>query len=187
MIDLIGGLVEYRYLLLFLVVVAEGPVATLATGWLAAMGQLDFLLAYPVIVSGDLGGDLLYYALGRFGRGSFFIERFGNQLGLSLEKIHRLEHHFDRNGGRTLILGKLLHGIGGAFLVAAGAAKMPVGRFFYYNLIATLPKSLLLMLIGYYYGWALSRIESWLNVISVISLSLGLFLIWRFLSKRQPL
>ena len=47
-------------------------------------------------------------------------------------------------------------------VLAAGGAGMPFGRFLLYNLIGTVPKCLLFMVIGYTIGAAYASIDSWI-------------------------
>jgi len=80
--------------------------------------------------------------------------------------------HFDEKGGRTLLLGKMTHSAGAAVLVAAGLARMPALRFGWINLVATVPKSLLFVTIGYGFGSAYARIDNWISRASLVLLGL---------------
>jgi len=70
-------------------------------------------------------------------------------------------------------LGKLSHGIGTVFLVAAGLAKMPFPKFIFYNTLATLLKSLALITIGFYFGQAFMTINAYLERIALISVGVA--------------
>lgn len=166
-------LLHYRYLILFPIAIVEGPIITIIAGFLASLGYLNIFLAYGIIVIGDLTGDGLWYALGYFSRHRH-IGRWGKLFGLTDERIQRLEKHFEKHSGKTLSLGKISHGIGTVFLVAAGAAKMPFWKFIYYNFWGTLVKSLFLILIGYYFGHALTKINSYLEFVADIFIAAGL-------------
>ena len=52
------------YLLLFPLVVLEGPIATVAAGLLVATGIMSWPVAYAVAVTADLAGDTPYRRLG---------------------------------------------------------------------------------------------------------------------------
>lgn len=135
-------LTAHKYLFLFPVVVVEGPIITVIAGFLSSLGPLNIFIAYAVVVVGDIVGDIMYYALGYYGR-QRFINRWGRFLGITLERVERLEKHFEKHSGRTLIIGKLSHGVGAVVLVAAGIARVPFRKFVWYNFIPSLPKSLL--------------------------------------------
>ncbi|MBU2036698.1 DedA family protein [Patescibacteria group bacterium] len=172
--QLILWLSDYKYLALFPLAVAEGPIITVIAGFFASLGYLNFWLAYIIIIIGDLVGDAVHYSFGRFG-GRAFIDRWGKYLGVGPKQIGAIERQFDKRGDKLLFIGKMSQGIGGAFLVAAGLIKMPFSKFIFANLLATLIKSLLLLLLGFYFGHALSTINTYLERIALISLGAAIF------------
>jgi membrane-associated protein len=154
----------------------EGPVVTILAGAVCAMGLLKLPLAYAVVTSGDLVADSLYYALGRWGRKSV-INRWGRYVGLTMSRIERLDHHIGLHGIKMLLMGKLTHGIGATFLVAAGVARMSYPRFLLANAAATLPKSLILLLVGYYFGRFLGRANLAVRVVGIVAALVGVVII----------
>ena len=178
---------HYRYLILFPGAIVEGPIITIIAGFFASLGYFNIFLAYGTIVLGDLTGDGLWYGLGGYFSRHRHIGRWGKFFGLTDERIQHLKKHFEKHSGKTLALGKLSHGIGTVFLVAAGAAKMPFWKFIYYNLLGTLVKSVFLILIGYYFGHALTKINSYLEFTADIFILAGLSLALGFLlhSRRK--
>jgi membrane protein DedA with SNARE-associated domain len=156
----------YTYVFLFPAAVIEGPIVTVLAGFLSSLGYLSFWVAYGVILLGDLVGDSILYGLGYYGRKKL-VDRWGRLLRITNGRIETLEHHFEKHAGKTLTIGKLSHGIGAVVLLTAGMAKVPFSRFIWYNLIATLPKSLILLLIGFYFGSAYTKINTYLNYAAV--------------------
>ncbi len=181
--QIIQWLAVYKYFVLFPIVVIEGPIITIISGFLASVGKMNFFLAYAVIAIGDVAGDSIYYAMGYWGRKKF-IERWGHYIGITFARVEKLEKHFTQHGGKTLMLGKISHGIGGVFLAAAGVARMPFRKFLWYNFIATLPKSLALMLVGYYFGFAYERMNSYLSWIGFFIAAIAIFAIIFYLMPR---
>ncbi len=184
--DIIYWISHYGYWVLFPLVVVEGPISTVIAGALAAIGAFDFWAAYLVVTIADITGDTLYYAAGRLG-GESFVRRYGHFFGLDIKTIENLKNHFDRHAGKTLFIGKVSHGIGGVFLVAAGLADLPFNIFLGYDLIATLFKSLLLLSIGYYFSRDLYRVNAFLQVLALVLLALLVtFFVWyRFGQKKS--
>ncbi len=168
-------LLDFRYFILFPLVVIEGPIITILAGFFMSLGNLNFFITYPLVIAGDLGGDIIYYFLGRLRNGKFAV-RWGRHFGITEKRVEQLETHFRNNGGRTLLIGKLSHGIGAAFLVAAGIAKMPFWRFIWYNFLGTAPKSILLLAVGYYYGNAITKIKTVLDLLALVFVTAGLAL-----------
>jgi len=179
-------LLGYKYLALFPLAIAEGQIITVLAGFFVSLGQLNLWLAYIIIVIGDLVGDPLHYFVGRLG-GEKFITKWGHHFGVNEKQVLSLEKQFDKRGSQLLFIGKMSHGIGGAFLVAAGIIKMPFDKFIFSNMLATLLKSLILLLIGYYFGQALSTINSYLEKIALTTVGIGLFafLIYFFYFRKK--
>jgi len=179
-------ILSYKYFAIFPLAVIEGPIITVIIGFISSQGYLNFFLAYLIIIAGDLVGDALHYFVGRLG-GRRFIDRWGKYFGAGPEQIKTIEKQFDKRGDKLLFIGKMTHGIGGAFLIAAGLIKMPFNKFIFSNLLATLVKSLLLLLLGFYFGQALSTINSYLEKIGLITVGLAIFiaLVYFFYFKRN--
>lgn len=166
--QIISILIHYKYFLLFPIAVFEGPIIMVVAGSLAAAGFMNFWIAYLILAFGDLVGDAVYYAFGYYAKSSL-LKRFGRVLGFDYEQVKKLESHFENHGGKTLLTGKFFHGVGGVFLVAAGAAKMKFWRYIGFNAIGTTPKTLLLVTIGYYFGRAITQIKSALDYFAVFA------------------
>ncbi|HKC04372.1 MAG TPA: VTT domain-containing protein [Patescibacteria group bacterium] len=155
-------LYNYSYIILFPLVVIEGPIVTVIAGFLVSIGFMSFTPAYMTIVVGDLTGDLLYYSVGRWWFNSF-IHGFLKFLKIDLGKIQKLKTVIAKHKGKVLFFGKLSHAIGAPILVSAGLAEIPIKDFLWFNFLATLPKSLILLLVGYYFGSTLANFNKYFN------------------------
>jgi membrane protein DedA with SNARE-associated domain len=171
--QIIGWILTYRYLVLFPIVVVEGPIITIIAGFLASLDLLSIYITYVVIVFADLSGDFIYYSIGRWGRENF-IDKWGKYIGLNKQKIGKVEEHFEKHRKKTLIFGKLSHAVGMPILVAAGIAKVPIWEFLWLNFLATLPKSFIFLFIGYYFGEAYVKFDKYLDYITITTIILGL-------------
>jgi len=172
---------SHGLLLLAPLPVLEGPIVTVIAGYLASLGLLNTAGALVVVIVGDLVGDALLYLAGRKGM-KRIPQRWRHRLGLNSARVAALTDHFGARGGQTLVLGKLTHSAGAAILVAAGAARMPVGAFLWWNLVATLPKSAALLALGYGFGSAYEQIDTWIMRLSLLLLAvmvLGGLVWWR--------
>ena len=121
---------------------------------------------YGLVASGDLTGDLLYYAIGRFGR-TKLLGGFLNSLGMTGEHFLRLEDYVQQHGTKMLFLAKFTQA-GFLVLPASGAGRMPLAKFVWYNVLGTLPKSLVLLLLGYFFGYAYNRINGYFAKASLL-------------------
>jgi len=155
-------LFTYSYLILFPLVVVEGPVVSIIAGFLVSLGFMDFIPTYLTIVSGDLVGDFLYYSAGRWWLNKAY-KGVLNFFNINLKVVHKLETAIKKNKGPFLFFGKLSHAIGGLILFAAGSAAIPIDEFLWFNFLATLPKSLILILVGYYFGSTVSNFKRYVD------------------------
>jgi membrane protein DedA with SNARE-associated domain len=170
-IDYIIHLVAvYKYFLLFPVAVFEGPIISVIGGFLSSKMILIGWVAYLVLVFGDITGDIFYYSVGRYG-GRRLAERWGVFLRITPARLAYAEEHFKKEGGRTLLLGKT-NAWGAVILVAAGISKMNFLKFVLYNSLGTIIKTLLLFLIGYYFGQAYDLINHYLGLTAAITTTL---------------
>lgn len=177
-------LTAHKYLFLFPVAVVEGPIITVIAGFLSSLGIFNIFIAYAVVVVGDIVGDIFHYALGYYG-GQRFVKRWGRFLGITSERVEQLEKHFEKHTGKTLIIGKLAQVVGAVVLVAAGIARVPFRKFVWYNFIATLPKSLILLLIGYYSGESYVKISSYLDYTAIGTVVAAvIFIVIYFMMRR---
>lgn len=174
--QLVSWLATYKYFALFPLAVIEGPIITIIAGFFSSLGYINFFAAYGVIVVGDLIGDVGHYLIGRFG-GRKFIDRWGRYLGVGEQQVESLEKQFVKRGDKLLFIGKMSHGVGGAFLVAAGIIKMPLGKFLSSNFLATLIKSMALLLVGFYFGRAFTLINTYLERVAIISAGTAVLLL----------
>jgi len=184
--QIIHLLIQYRYFILFPIAIFEGPIISVIAGLLIALKYMDFYVAFPVLVAGDLVGDLLLYALGHWGKKKF-AAKWGRYIGINNARLAKIEKHFEKNAGKTLLLGKVFHGIGGVFLFAAGAVNVPFPKFMWFNFLGTVPKSLILISVGFYFGYALATIKSILELVGVfvVGTAAVAILAWLYFHKNE--
>lgn len=176
--QVVEWLLVYKYFVLFPIMVLEGPIITIISGFLSSLEILNIYLAFVIVVVADLVGDFIYYSLGRWGR-TGFVDKWGKYIGITKEKVEKLENHFKKHTKKTLVIGKISHAIGGPILFAAGVAHVKVSTFFWFNFIATLPKTSVLLLIGYYFGQAYLQLNDYLDYVAygIIAILVFYFLI----------
>ncbi len=143
-----GFLIAHGSALILPLSIIEGPVVSVVTGLLSADGYFAWYWALPLLICGDLLGDLLYYGAGRLGRG--MRRRVSPPLRLALAG----------NATRILLIGKWTHSLGCLVLIGSGVMRVPLARFVLVNLVATVPKSGLLFGVGYFIGDQLPLLES---------------------------
>jgi membrane protein DedA with SNARE-associated domain len=139
-------------------------------------------------MSGDLAGDFLYYSAGRWWLNRAY-KGIVNFFGIDMKLVHKLETSIKKSKGPFLFFGKLSHAIGGVILFAAGSAEIPVKEFLWFNFLATIPKSLILIAVGYYFGSTVSNFKKYLDftVLGLFALTIvliGLYFGVTYLSNK---
>ncbi len=160
---------NYGLWLLAPVAILEGPIVTVIAGYMAHLGVFNLLAAYVIVVLADLVGDSLLYWIGCGGVGWLSL-RWRARLGLTDTRLDLMVEHFRLQGGRTLIIAKLTHSLGIVALIAAGVSRMRFAQFLWYNLVATLPKSLFFLIMGYSLGYAYQQVSAYIFWLSLVPL-----------------
>ncbi|OGN28152.1 MAG: hypothetical protein A3A33_02245 [Candidatus Yanofskybacteria bacterium RIFCSPLOWO2_01_FULL_49_25] len=154
--------IAHGYFLMFLAMLIEGPIVTAAAAFASALGYFDPILVFILSILGDLVADVIYYAIGYWGRLAL-VERWGHRFGLSQERMERIERLLNKHAVKTLIALKLTPILPTPGLMIVGATRMPLSRYASISLLITLPKSLLFMIIGYYFGRSYDTIARYLH------------------------
>lgn len=181
--DILRFLSSYGYLVILPLSVIEGPIVTVLAGILSAGSHLDWRWVLALVILGDLIGDLIYYALGRWSRVP--AAALGRNYGLTETRTADLERRLNQNATRVLLIGKWTHAIGVFVLIAAGMARLPLFQFLLVNLIATLPKSLAFLLLGYFAGQYLTTISDALLYAPLLLLPVGAVTIVLFVKRAR--
>jgi membrane protein DedA with SNARE-associated domain len=181
-------IINYGYLIIIPIAIIEGPIITVISAFLVSQGYFNPFIMYFVLILGDIIGDVLYYVLGRFGKKSFLI-KWGHKFGVTNERILKIQDHFHVHSGKTLLFGKWFHSVGSVILISAGISGMSIWKFIFYNLIGSLPKTLVLFLIGYYLGHAYEKINSYIDIfvvitLSMVAISVGVYLYFKYKKRR---
>jgi membrane protein DedA with SNARE-associated domain len=159
---LLVWLLTYQYAVLVPAMIIEAPMATVLAGFLVSLGFFNGVIVYLIAVIVNAVSDSAYYAVGRWGRLEL-LNRWGKYVGLDAAKVRTFEADFAEHTTGILIAGKAAQGLGGIILLAAGAAHVPFRRFLWINFLCTIPKMLILLLLGFYFGQAYEQIDRYLR------------------------
>jgi membrane protein DedA with SNARE-associated domain len=141
----------HGYWLMLIAMIIEGPIVTSAAAFATVSGYFNLYYIFILSLLGDLIGDIVYYAMGYWGRMKL-VERFGHKFGLSKERLEKIDGLLNNHPIKTLTAIKLnpLTPLPGLMLV--GASKMPLKKYVVISLAVTMPKSILFIVMGYYFG-----------------------------------
>lgn len=182
--ELLSLLGQYKYWVIFPIAVIEGPIITIISGFLVNSGVLSGILAYSILVVADVLGDTVYYFTGRFWRSSTWVKRLMGFFGYDESTEAFLEEHFRKHKFKTFLIGKFTHGIGGMIEIASGIAGIGFWQYLSISFITTLPKSLILITIGYYAGVYYEKINGYFQNFAFITVGMVIIFIFFTVSKK---
>jgi len=147
---------NFTYLAIFLIIAVSGfgipfpeDIVLLISGYLASLEILDLWISIPVCFVSLVVADNIGFYLGRSGKQ--FVKRFR-----LTSKILGYKNLICRR--RTIFLTRFLSGIRVFFPIAAGAGGMHWKHFFQADTAAVAILSVVLNLVGYYFGKYISQI-----------------------------
>ncbi|GGI24044.1 DedA family protein [Pedobacter mendelii] len=159
--EIIRDYQTWTYLILFLIIFAEtgfvvtpflpGDSLLFAAGALIAGGNtgLNIWLMLLILIVAAIAGNTLNYKLGTvLGSGVF---KEDNKI-LKLKYYHQSHEFFEKHGGKAIMLSRFLPIFRTIAPFVAGIAKMPFGKFTYYNIIGGVAWIVALLLGGYLLG-----------------------------------
>jgi membrane-associated protein len=120
----------------FVGLIAPGETAIVLGGVVAAQGGVSLPAILAVAWVSAAAGDLASYTLGRrLGRG--FVERRGPRLGVTAERLARVDRFFARHGGKAILIGRFIGIVRAVAPFTAGASKLPLREFLPWSLAGT--------------------------------------------------
>ncbi len=142
-------LLHYPYALLIPLAIFEGPLLSVACGVGVALGYLNPLIVFAILIGGDILPDLVYWLCGRWGARIAWVRRVATHVTLLREHLPPLEELWRTKLYTTMLTVKLAWGISAPFIVSAGMAHVPLRRFVAASLGVAVPYLGLLMGLGY--------------------------------------
>lgn len=122
--------------------------ALLGTGVLIHRDLVEPVLAMVVVFVGVLGGDaILFFTARRLGPAAYQRKLF--QKILPPERRARLEHAFERHGGKLVFAGRHVAGLRAAVFAMAGINGMRPRRFLFWDALAACITVPLTVAVGY--------------------------------------
>lgn len=103
-------------------------------GALSAVGRLDFVLSYIIVVAGGMSSVLILYLLGnKFGR-DFFIRK--NYKYLTSDDIVKTEKRFGKYGAVLLLASRFVVGFRVILALVAGIGRYPIWKMITFSSIS---------------------------------------------------
>lgn len=190
LIDLVGRLGQWGYLVIFLGATLEsaaflgliipGESLVLVAGFFAAQGLLDLDLLILTVAIGAALGDSIGYEMGRrMGRPA--LVHYGSRFGLNDVRVDKADAFFARHGSKAVFLGRFVGFARALVPFLAGSSRMPYRNFLPYNALGAVLWAAAFTLLGYFLGAGWQTAERWIGRASAILggiLVFVLLLVW---------
>ncbi|MDA3922841.1 MAG: DedA family protein [Salinisphaera sp.] len=141
MLDISQIITDYGPWAIFLLILIEdfgipvpGETALISAALLASQGKLPIFWLLPAAWAGAVVGDNIGYAIGRFG-GRRVVVRYGEKVGITDNRLDRIETFFARHGAVIVIVARFFVGLRQLNGIVAGIGYMPAARFMLFNAI----------------------------------------------------
>ena len=168
-------------------------VPLMAGGYFIGIGTMHPVPVCVLAWLGIVGGDCMLYRLGRkYGLNITKVPIVGRHV--TQERILRAERLFDRWGVWVVAIGRLVAGIRGAMVVAAGATKFNFVKFLIADGLAALVSGGLFVLLGWWLGKKLGNFEQAVATVKPyieyfvagVVLLIALFVLYQWWTHRKP-
>ena len=169
----LGFAAYFRYPLIAVGTVIEGPILMIASGFLYRTGFFELAPLFVSIMIGDLLGDILWYCLGKYVADPV-LKKDGKFVGITPERFEKIKGLFSRYHERILIFSKLTLGLGFAvgILTVAGMTRVSFKRFIIINAIGEIFLVSTLIAIGYFFGEVYLKISDNMKIGFLVAVAL---------------
>jgi membrane protein DedA with SNARE-associated domain len=144
-------------------------------GFLVGQGRLSFIPVLIWTVAAAVGTSLLLYVPGRwFGeeRLRWFVRRFGRFMLISESDLDKANELFKRHGGKAILIGRLIPGVGTLISIPAGVYRMPIlGWFMVWTVLDSIVWNALLIGLGWVLGSQWMLVQRYASIIEYVVLA----------------
>ena len=139
----------------FVGLVAPGETAVVLGGVVAAHGDVSLPVMLLVVWWSAALGDLVSFLLGRKLGRPFLVQR-GPRLGVTPDRLARVESFFDKHGPKAILIGRFVGIIRAVAPFLAGASGMRLRTFIPWSLLGTAAWAATFTLVGYIFSESFS-------------------------------
>ena len=132
----------------FVGLVAPGETAVVLGGVVAARGGVDLVPMLLLVWMAAAAGDLASFMLGRRLGRRFLVAR-GPRLGITPDRLVRVDAFFDRHGAKAILVGRFVGIIRAVSPFLAGSSGLRFRAFLPWSLLGTLVWASAFTLVGY--------------------------------------
>jgi membrane protein DedA with SNARE-associated domain len=164
-------------------------------GFLVDEGRFSFVPLLAASTAGALTASLTLYLPGFWaGEGLVrrLVGRYGRFVLVDESDLDKASAMFERHGGKAILIGHLVPGIGGFISIPAGLKRMPIyGRYLLYTVLGSVIWNVTFIVLGWVFGAQWRLVEKYApiaeyGVLGVAAGALFWFLWHRRLSSLMP-
>jgi len=165
-----------------------GETILLIAGYFASTGKFHLGLVMLIAATGAVIGDNIGFAIGHyFGRNVLL--RVGRFFFLTPKRLAHMENYFERHGNKTILVARFITGLRVFAGPLAGASgKMPWRVFLAYNIAGAVLWSVVITMLGYFFGQSLPLLMKWLTfsgrILLLAAIVVGV-IVWRVRKYRR--
>lgn len=148
---------KYSYFGLFAILFAEEgglplPIpGDLFIATVAALPKSNYFLTVTTVVVATLGGSTILFTLARK-IGNKLLIKFGKYIKVTPQKVKKIEKWFQKYGGKTIIIGRLIPGLRIITPIIAGTFEVSYKTFWFYTALAAFIWANVYFVIGKFFG-----------------------------------
>lgn len=178
--EILAFLIRYGYWLAVPIMILEGPLITIAMGFLCSLGFFNIFLVIALGAVSDLISDSIYYLSGYHG-GPKVLARLELPQTDDNQTLQKLKDRFNEHPFQIFFGAKVLTGIAHSTFVLSGVTHVNYGKILKYSIPGGLLWSTGLALLGFYFGENTTSIGKFLSASGLALFSLLLaFLVYKF-------
>lgn len=159
-------------------------IVLIPAGYLAAKGEMSFLLVFLASLGGALSGALINY-YGALWIGRHMLESYGRYFFIKPTTLHKMDSFFEQHGPISTFTGRLVPGVRQLISIPAGLTRMKMSLFLLYTSLGAGIWSLILIVLGYAIGENEALIQEYLQQIIYITLMSVLFILLLYVYRKR--
>jgi len=164
-----------------------GETILLTAGFLSFKGILNPIFVVLSAFTGAVIGDNIGFFIGYKG-GRPLLQRYGNAFYVSRSGLERTERLFERQGGKIIFVARFITGLRVFAAVVAGVGKMQWRRFFFFNVSGAVLWSIIITLVGFYFGQGRETISSYFKyldetILSAVAVAVVIYLVSQWMKR----
>ncbi len=168
------------------------PVPTQITlplsGFLIGQGEFSFVPVMGASTAAAVAVSFVFYYVGAWiGEENLrrFVGRFGRFVLVSEKDLDKASAVFDRHGGKAILIGHLVPGVGAFISIPAGLRHVPIfGWFMFYTVIGSILWNAGFVVLGWVLGENWQLVEQYASIIEYAALAIFVAVVIWFVWRR---